>query len=69
MNNLKEYVVKGKSHRIGATIFVSGLILVGLSAGAETIRLDQLAIRNTDQDWGQPHAGRSVDGHPLKIWQ
>jgi alpha-galactosidase len=67
MPPLKELVMNGKIHHLGAAAFVSGLVLVGLSAGAETIRLDQLDVRNTDQDWGQPHANQSVEGHSLKI--
>ncbi len=59
--------MKRTSYRFVALLVVSGLFLLGLSLGAETIRLDQLDIGNTDQDWGQPHANRSVDGHPLKI--
>ena len=59
--------MKRNSVRIGAAGFVSWLVLLGLSAGAETIRLDQLDVKNTEQDWGQPQPNRSVDGHPLKI--
>jgi alpha-galactosidase len=67
MAALKDFAMNGKSHRLGAVVFVSGLVLLGLSAGAETIRLDQLDVGNTEQDWGQPHRNLSVEGHPLKI--
>jgi alpha-galactosidase len=67
MTTLKEFLMKRTSYRFGALLVVSVFFLLGLSLGAETIRLDQLAIGNTDQDWGQPHAKRSVEGHPLKI--
>src|SRR5580658_6821831 len=59
--------MKTKALRVGAAGFVCGLVLSGISAGAETIRLDQLDLQKTEQDWGQPHANQSVDGHPLKI--
>jgi alpha-galactosidase len=60
-------MMKSNALRIGAARFVAGLLLLGFSAGAETIRLDQLNLQNTEQDWGQPHRNQSVDGHPLKI--
>jgi alpha-galactosidase len=61
------FVMNGKSSQFGVLVFVSWLVLVGISAGAATIRLDQLEIQNTDQDWGQPHANQSVNGNPLSI--
>jgi len=67
MAALKELAMIGKSYRLGAVAFISGLVLLSHPAGAETIRLDQLDIRNTDQDWGQPHHNASVEGHPLSI--
>jgi alpha-galactosidase len=36
-------------------------------ASAETIRLDQLDINQTQQEWGDPHRDRSVEGRPLSI--
>src|SRR5665213_1615194 len=57
----------GKSHFLGAAVCVSGLVFLGLQAGAETMRLDQLNIRHTDQEWGEPHRNLSVEGHSLKI--
>jgi alpha-galactosidase len=56
-----------KSSHCGIVAFVSCLVLFGCSAGAATIRLDQLDVQNTDQDWGQPHGNQSVEGHPLSI--
>jgi alpha-galactosidase len=67
LSALKELVMKRNSLRIGAAGFVSGLILSVLSAGAETIRLDQLEVQNTEQDWGQPRRNQSVEEHPLRI--
>jgi alpha-galactosidase len=67
MAALRELVMHGKFHRLGAVAFVSGLVLSGLAARAETIRLDQLDIGETEQDWGQPRANQSVEEHPLKI--
>jgi alpha-galactosidase len=67
MAALKELVMNGKYHHLGAVAFISSLVLWSLSAGADTIRLDQLDVRNTDQGWGEPHRNQSVDGHPLKI--
>ena len=59
--------MKRNALRIGAAGFVSWLVLSAISAGAETIRLDQLDVKNTEQDWGQPHRNQSVEGNPLKI--
>jgi alpha-galactosidase len=42
-------------------------LLSAKPVSAETIRLDQLQISNTQQDWAEPHANASVDGHPLSI--
>jgi alpha-galactosidase len=53
--------------RIGAIGFAFWLALMATAAWAETIRLDQLDIRLTDQDWGEPRANQSVDSHPLSI--
>jgi alpha-galactosidase len=64
---LKEFVMTGRIHYLGACVFVSGFFLLGLTAGAETIRLDQMDISSTDQGWGDPHRNRSVEGHSLKI--
>jgi alpha-galactosidase len=64
---LKELVMNGKFHHLRTVVFVSSLVLLGLSTRAETIRLDQLDIRNTEQEWGEPHRDQSVEGHPLKI--
>jgi alpha-galactosidase len=59
--------MKWHALRIAASGAVSWLVLMGLSAGADTIRLDQLDVQNTEQDWGNPHRNQSVDGNPLKI--
>jgi alpha-galactosidase len=34
-------------------------------AKAETFGLDALQLQYVEQGWGEPHANRSVDGHPL----
>ncbi|MGP8198325.1 MAG: NPCBM/NEW2 domain-containing protein [Limisphaerales bacterium] len=34
---------------------------------AETIRLDELDISRTEQDWGSPQRNKSVEEHPLTI--
>ena len=34
-------------------------------AGAEPFWLDTLQLQYVEQDWGEPHANQSVDGHPL----
>jgi alpha-galactosidase len=41
--------------------------LRGTSASAETIRLDQLDVSQTQQEWGDPHRDKSVEGHSLTI--
>jgi alpha-galactosidase len=67
MAALKKLVMNGKSSHFGVVALVSGLVLWGISASAATIRLDQLDVQNTDQDWGQPHKNQSVDGNRLNI--
>lgn len=47
--------------------YISLVALAGTLASAETIRLDQLDIARTEQDWGDPHRDQSVEGHPLSI--
>jgi len=59
--------MKAYLFRIGAIGFVSWFALMGAIARAESVRLDQLDIRLTDQDWGQPRANQSVERHPLNI--
>ena len=36
-------------------------------AKAETFGLETLQLQYVEQEWGQPHANRSVDGHPLAL--
>lgn len=36
-------------------------------AGAETFGLETLDLHSIEQGWGEPHANKSVDGHPLFI--
>ena len=36
-------------------------------ARAETFGLETLQLQYVEQEWGQPHANRSVDGHPLLL--
>ena len=67
LSALEKLVMKKNALRIAAAGWVSWLVLLGYSVGAETIRLDQLDIQNTEQDWGQPRRNQSVDGHPLRI--
>jgi len=52
---------------LGMGGYISLVALAGTLASAETIRLDQLDIARTEQDWGDPHRDQSVDGHPLSI--
>jgi alpha-galactosidase len=59
--------MSGKSFRLGALFIASWLVLLAMSTGAATIRLDQLDIQDTTQDWGQPQRNKSVDGHSLRI--
>ncbi|HUD48084.1 MAG TPA: NPCBM/NEW2 domain-containing protein [Candidatus Baltobacteraceae bacterium] len=51
----------------GIGSYISVMTLTATLASAETIRLDQLDITRTQQDWGDPHRNQSVDGHPLSI--
>jgi alpha-galactosidase len=37
------------------------------SARAEVVPLESVKLDYLEQGWGQPHAGASVDGHPLSI--
>jgi len=48
---------------ISLAVFVGG----GPLAAAQTNYLANLDISQVSQGWGQPHANRSVDGHPLSI--
>src|ERR1035441_3284436 len=42
------------------------LALLGL-ARADTFGLETLQLQYVQQDWGDPHANQSVDGHPLQL--
>jgi alpha-galactosidase len=37
------------------------------AAKADTFGLETLQLQHVQQDWGEPHADRSVDGHPLSL--
>ena len=60
---------KASLQHIGAIGLACWLAMMGTTAWAETIRLDQLNIGNTEQDWGQPHANQSVDGKAVEHWR
>jgi alpha-galactosidase len=51
------------------TFFLFALALYSLvlsrGAKAETFGLDTLEFQSIEQGWGEPHANRSADGHPL----
>jgi alpha-galactosidase len=53
--------------RLSFTSYLGVIALAGTFARAETIRLDQLDVSRTQQDWGDPHRDQSVDGRPLSI--
>ena len=36
-------------------------------AKADTFGLETLQLQQVQQDWGDPHANQSVDGHPLQL--
>jgi len=61
--------MKMKALRFSAVGLVFCWFLLGFSIYADSIRLDQLDVSKTDQDWGQAHRNQSVGGHPLKIGQ
>ena len=41
--------------------------LQGDTLPAHAIWLDSLDVSKIEQGWGSPQAGRSVEGHPIKI--
>ena len=41
--------------------------LTAQQAPAHTLWLDALDVTKTEQDYGQPHAGKTVDGNPLTL--
>jgi len=53
--------------RIFALVLTMLTLLSGRQLNAGTVWLDDLAIENTSQDWGNPQKNKSVDGHPLSI--
>jgi alpha-galactosidase len=36
-------------------------------ARADTFGLETMPLQHVQQDWGEPHANQSVDGHPLQL--
>ena len=42
-----------------------GFSTLAVAAGAATFGIETLDLQSIEQDWGQPRANRSVDGHPL----
>ncbi len=53
--------------RLGIGTSISLIALTGSLGSAEIIRLDQLDVSQTQQDWGDPHRDQSVEGRPLSI--
>jgi alpha-galactosidase len=48
-----------------AVLAVLFSLALASTAAAETFGLETLQIQHIEQGWGEPHANRSVDGHPL----
>ena len=42
-------------------------LLLPVSSRADTFGLDTLDLQYAEQGWGEPHANKSVDGHPIFI--
>ncbi|HEX4120679.1 MAG TPA: NPCBM/NEW2 domain-containing protein [Verrucomicrobiae bacterium] len=59
--------MKSPFRRINVASCACLFTLAATLSSAETVRLDQLNIDLTQQDWGNPHRSQSVDGHPLSI--
>src|ERR1043166_4423430 len=38
-----------------------------VAKSANAIWLEELGTQSIDQDWGKPHVGQSVDGHPMAL--
>jgi len=43
------------------------LLILPASSRADTFGLDTLGLQYAEQGWGEPHANKSVDGHPIFI--
>ena len=56
-------------HKSNCAILALVLSLTGTSrlAKAEIFGLETLPLQHVQQDWGEPHANRSVDGHPMLL--
>ena len=54
-------------HKPKHVILALALSLTGLAAPtqAETFGLETLQVQHIEQEWGEPHANRSVDDHPI----
>ena len=51
----------------GAGLFLAVLFFSFATLGNQTVLLSSLDLKNTEQEWGEPHANQSVGGHPLTI--
>jgi alpha-galactosidase len=49
------------------TSVLACFVLAGKSSAAQTYELGTLELQSLTQDWGEPHANKSVDGHALSI--
>ena len=56
-------------HNLKCTTLVLALLLFPLLklAKADSIDLETLSLKHIEQDWGEPQANKSVDGHPLML--
>jgi alpha-galactosidase len=55
--------------KVGVAMLVLLIMSVALArtVNAATVHLSDLDLSKAHQDWGKPHANRSVDDHPLNI--
>lgn len=49
------------------SLCVSALLLTGAGARGELFWLETLDLKHIEQGWGEPQAGKSVDGRPLFV--
>ncbi len=62
------HTLKSNASRLCLLALIALALLAGFKASAATtVWLDQLDIRKTIQDWGEPQKNKSVKGHDLRI--
>ena len=64
---MKQPAIKISHSSLGTVATLALALLLGATAAAAPVWLDELDLSKTSQGWGEAHKNKSVDGHALTL--